>query len=327
MVRVQISAKQPTERPVGRQPQLTKAQRALVLVKAFLAGLLLWTAGTANAASPLDQYLITRDRYIADLNRDVTAGNIDTVSKQDDHARGALEAMLKAMIGPVTVKGFPAEGRINLQTLVKELGFGMLDGLAHGSPDNERVVVVTTGGLLRAWLKTHKNWWPGRRTMPQDIKGALRWEEFYTQAVISGSAIARFAEIPVAAPAKAGAVFAMLAIARQDIGPTMPDRIILSVVRGDRVFVVVEPSTVAIEPIPACSALWQRYDQARQRAFNVFQASRESEATRDALFAKATKLEADGDVAHRRCFAEHVKEQSYFPAVIRQTQALVDSLP
>lgn len=245
------------------------------------------------------------------------------MSKAEDRARSDLETMLKAMIGPVTVKGLPPAGRINLETLFKEMGFGRLDGLVFGAPD-AAFAVVTTDGLLEAWLKGHKNWWPGQRNVPQDIKGALRSEVFYTQAISTDAAIARFAEIPVEAP-KASVVFAMLALARQDIGPWMPDHIIVSVVQGGRVFVVSQPSVVTIAPIPVCSDVWQRYDTERQRALDAY---RPTESKKDkALFAQAAKLEADGDAEHRRCFASHVKEQSYFPAVLRQAQSLVDRLP
>ncbi|WP_448190702.1 hypothetical protein [Azospirillum sp. sgz301742] len=290
-------------------------------VKALLTGLLLLcAAGTANAASPLDRYLAARDRAIEALNREPVGS--DSVSVQEKRALSDLEAMLKAMIGPVTMKGLPPEGRINLETLLKEMGFGRLDGLTYGVPDAESVV-VTTDGLLGAWLKGHKDWAPEAR-MPQDVKGALRREEFYTQAISTDAAIAQFAEIPVVAP-KAGFVFAMLALPRQDIGPWMPDRIILSVVQGGRVFIISQPTAVTITPISVCSDIWQDYQKKAKAALDAY---RPTESKKDkALFAKYTRLEADGDAEHRRCFAAHLKEQSYFPALVRQTQSLMDRLP
>ncbi|PWC34097.1 hypothetical protein [Azospirillum sp. TSO35-2] len=288
-----------------------------------MVALLLPNTGNARATSPLDRYLAARDRSIATLNRDTTS---DTLSQEEDRARGRLEAMLKAMIGPLSIPGVPGEGRINLQTLLKEQGFGMLDGLAFGMPGDRRMVVATTDGLLAAWLKGHKAWWPGRSNVPQDVKAALRSEDFYTQAISPDSAIALFADLPVTAPG-AGHAVALLALARQDIGPWMPDRIILARVHDGRVFIAVESAAVPVAAIPACTAVWRRYETRTQAASATFQASKADEKTRDALFAKVTRLEEEGDRAHRRCFAERLAEQGYFPALVRQAQALQDSLP
>ncbi len=282
-------------------------------------------AGTAKAAPPLERYLAVRDRHIDAIDRAATAQGPGSVSEAEERARRDLETMLKDLVGSVAVAGLPAEGRSNLETLVKELGFGKLDGLVHGQPDTGRSAVVTTKGLLKAWLKGHRNWWPGHDNVPQDIAGALRSEAFYTQAVGTGAAFATFAEIPVAAPRKAGFLSVLLAVTRQDIGPWMPNEIILSAVRGDRVYIVREPAAATVAPIPACTALWERYDRERRRALDAY---RPTETKRDrALFARATRLEAEGDVAHRRCFARHVGEQDYFPALVRQAQALADGLP
>ncbi|WP_377810297.1 hypothetical protein ABNQ38_31805 [Azospirillum sp. A29] len=294
-------------------------------MKAFAVALLLWTVGTAQAA-PLDRYLAVRDRHIAALNREAEAGGVDSASRKEADARRELEGMLKAMVGPVAVRGFPADGRISLQTLLKELGFGMLDGIAYGEADNQRVVVATTEELLRNWLKEHRDWWPGLGRMPQDPRTALGEEDFYTQAISTEAAVARFADLPVKARG-AGFAVAMLAAARQDIGLGVPDRIVLSVVQGGRVFVAVEPVAAPIALIPACDALWTQHEEAARRAWNVFSASKQDEATREMLFKKATGLETEGDRAYRRCFAQRLLREAAFQAVVQQAQALIDRLP
>ncbi|CAO3424675.1 hypothetical protein [Azospirillum endophyticum] len=295
-------------------------------MKAFAVALLLWTVGTAQAAAPLDGYLAARDRHIVALNREAEAGGVDSASRKEADARRELEGMLKAMVGPVAVRGFPADGRINLQTLLKELGFGMLDGIAYGEADNQRVVVATTEGLLRSWLKEHRDWWPGLGRMPQDPRTALGEEDFYTQAISTEAAVARFAGLPVKAPG-AGFAVAMLATARQDVVLDVPDRIVLSVVQGGRVFVAVEPVAAPIAPIPACNAVWTQHEEAARRAWKVYSASKQDEATRETLFKKATGLETEGDRAYRRCFAQRLETQAAFQTVVRQAQALIDRLP
>ena len=63
-------------------------------------------------------------------------------------------------------------------------GSGHLDGLAYGSPGNQRMVMVTTDGLLKSWLTLHKTWWgKDEEKMPQTPAAALKTEGFYTQAI------------------------------------------------------------------------------------------------------------------------------------------------
>ena len=247
--------------------------------KALLAGLLLWTGETAIAASPLERYLAARERYVADIERDAPALDPQGLTEREELALSDLETQLKAIIGPLSIKGVSPEGKINLDTLLKELGYGKLDGLVHASPDKGTSAVATTVALLKGWLKAHENWWPGERNVPQDIEGALTSEEFYTQAVGTGAAFAKFADIPVTPSAGTSFATAMLVLQRQDVGPWMPNEILVSAVHGDRVFVLSQPVSVTIEPIPACAAVQRRFQK-------------------------------KADVAFRRCFGERIKEQS-----------------
>jgi hypothetical protein len=52
-----------------------------------------------------------------------------------------------------------------------------------------------------------------------------------------------------------------------------------------------------------------------------------SELKDEKLSEQSTRLEEEGDAAFHRCFAQRAKSQSYFAALTRQAQALVDRLP
>jgi hypothetical protein len=296
-----------------------------VVAKVLLILLLLSRIEPARAASATESYLGARDRYIAvesakDKAHAAEYGAGKAVLARQERELGNLEKQLRRIVGPLDLEGFPREGTINLTTLVPELGFGLLDGLAFDSADKHTRIVVTTDALLASWLPT-KNW----AHVPRDIDGAVRSEAFYSQGIDNDdAAITKFAEIPVTAPPKARLAHAMLVLRAQDFTPGPPDEIIVTVVQGDKVFIVSRRHAVALDRIADCDAIARDY-QAKADAASA--AYRSSNLRDKASIDESEKFENDGDIAYRQCFGEHVKEQRAFATVIRQAQGIVDSLP
>ena len=50
------------------------------------------------------------------------------------------------------------------------------------------MVVVTTEGLFKIWLREHRKWWRDNN-VPQDPAKALRHTSFYTQAMSTDAAV------------------------------------------------------------------------------------------------------------------------------------------
>jgi len=108
-------------------------------MKAFvLAALLLLPIGAA-ALSPEDAYLTARDRYIASFKTTASAKDEKAAFARQDMAVRDLEEQLKAIVGPFSASGFPAEGKLNLVSLFSDdIGFGMLDGLVYGEGESAK---------------------------------------------------------------------------------------------------------------------------------------------------------------------------------------------
>jgi hypothetical protein len=119
------------------------------MVKAFISiiSLLLYITGQSEAASPQDKYIETRDEFIRQFS---TASSPQDNS--DKKALSKLEKELQLIIGPVDVAHFPKRGKINLETLQQDAGFGQVDGLRFNS--EHELLFVTTTGLLNAYLQT-----------------------------------------------------------------------------------------------------------------------------------------------------------------------------
>ena len=63
---------------------------------------------------------------------------------------------MRAIVGPVEIKGLGA-GKLSLGSLYEgDLGFGSLDGLLFASEDYKTAIVVTTRSLFMRWLRAHK---------------------------------------------------------------------------------------------------------------------------------------------------------------------------
>ena len=160
--------------------------------------------------------------------------------------------------------------------------------------------------------------------MPQDIDRALKSEAFYTQALSTDAAIDKYAEIPVTAPAKARFAFAMLVARSQDIGPSTPNELIISVVAGTRVFVISAATEAAINPIPVCDDAWQ---DSERKAEAIDLAPAVSEHQDQSRSEKLLHARDEGAHAFARCFAERARTESFFPALVEQTKGLVQRLP
>ena len=205
-----------------------------------LAALLLPPIGAA-AVSPEDAYLAARDRYIASFKTTASAKDEKAAFARHDKAVRDLEQQLKAIVGPFSASGFPAEGKLNLVSLFPDdIGFGMLDGLVYGEGESAKSIVVTTDSLLDKWLLGRPK---GRSIddIPTSAAAAVKTENFYAQAVNSDSAAANYGEIPVAAPPGAKFAHAMLSlIGNGPLVPGTPDRIFVALEQGGRVFIVSE---------------------------------------------------------------------------------------
>jgi hypothetical protein len=297
------------------RPQTYKPRHRIAssIVKFLWIGFLALLPTMAEAASPEQAYLAARDAQIRRLTAlSKPNPSSDKVLKEHERAVAELEKQLKRIIGPsslLKLPGLPTEGKINNDTLTKgDLGFGMLDGLRYASEDYKTLVVVSTEGLFKVWLREHRNWWRDNN-VPQEPTKALRHGSFYTQAVSSDAAVSKYVELPIKKPAAASLAFAMLSNSAQDVGPWEAEDVTMAFLQGGKLYVIRVPAVAKIGPFPACKAVWDR-------------AAKKAEASSDSM-----KIENEGYAAFRRRFAERAPREKGFADLVRQAQDIVDKLP
>lgn len=269
-----------------------------------LALLCLLFGTCAHAATQEQHYLDLRDRYIAKFSK---AAEGDETTKQHDAALRELTAVLRGLVGPVTIKGLPADGKSNADTLFKgDSGFGHLDGLGFASEGDKMQAVVTTTTLLKHWLAEHRE-----DGMPQEIGAAFRSDRLYYYA-IQDAAFAKYAELPITKPAVASVAVAILGVRGNGDLKGPPNEIDVVAIRGDKVFFLAATDAVKTAEIPACEKVWKQ------------------------MMAKPIdKKDPRGDMAREdnamtaftACFDKAAPSQSWFAAAVRKAQSQLDLLP
>ncbi|MCK1338167.1 hypothetical protein IVB38_19650 [Bradyrhizobium sp. 38] len=265
---------------------------------------LLALATPAYAATPEQHYLDLRDRYIAKFSK---APENDETSKQHDAGLRELTTVLRGMVGPVAIKGLPADGKTNADTLFKgDSGFGHLDGLGFASEGDTMQAVVTTIALLKHWLREH-----GEDGMPEGIDAAFKSDRFYYQA-IQDSAFAKYAELPITKPAGVSAAVAVLGVRGNGDLKGPPHEIDVVAIEGEKVFFIAASDAVKTAEIPACEKVWKQ-----MMARPIDKEDPRGDITR----------EDNAMTAFTKCFAKAAPSQSWFAAVVKKAQAQLDLLP
>lgn len=270
-----------------------------------LAALLLalsLAAARALAAPPEGDYLTARDKAIAEIKAlEEAKASESAIQAAEDKAAADLEERLRAMLGPIEVKGFPPANKLNLALSEHEEEFGDLDGLTSYSDGQD--MVVTTRSLLTAWLKRAAKDEVKERRLPTDVDAAVREDGFYTFSVGEDSAFAIYADLPVTKPTGVDLAVSALGVFQQADGPWPADAIVATVIKGDRVLVGSIRHRPPIGKIPACAAMWVK-------------AKRE----------QAAEALEHGDKDYRACFSAHAPNERFFTGLTKEAQSLVDRL-
>jgi hypothetical protein len=279
---------------------------------AILLALSLMASGVL-AASPEAAYLAARDKDIAEIKAlEDSEASHSTIEAAEDKALADLTKRLKDIVVPVAVKGFPPADTLNLALSEHEEDFGHLDGLASQRAD----IVVTTRPLLMAWLEQMAKDEDKDRRLPTDVDAAVRQDGFYTFSVGEDAAFAKYADLPVMKPPGADLAAGALGVFTQADGPWPPDAIVVTVIKGDRVFVVASANRMApVGKIAACEAIWT---EAQRKAVKLQAEYRASGLKNQKLLDKSTQAEEQGDRDFLACFNARAPKERFFAGLTKE---------
>lgn len=298
--------------------------RTLLVMRALLATILgLGLTCAALAATPEEDYIAARDAAIAKIKAmEAKKAGMDTVDREIRKGLAGLEPRLRAIVGELNVKPYPAKGKIAADTLSEgDVGFGGLDAMLYSKGDQAPAVYVTTEGLLENWLRTRAEWWKKSQKTPPGMDAALASEEFVSEAISGDAALAKTADIPVTKPSGATFATAMLGGWTQDIGPVDANEIVVSIRRGGKVYIATEQAKTKIEKFPACEKIWKESEAAAEKLLEKYNAGGGKDETLSEAHARAQEK---GDADYHACQREKTPQSKNFLALIKEAQEIAD---
>jgi hypothetical protein len=280
-------------------------------------------ASASRAVTPEDAYLQARDKYLAKIKAmEKAKASSDKVDAENSRDSADLEKRLRDIIGEMKVKDFPPGGKLNLGALSQsDIGYGMLDGLVYSDSDgNWPQLVVTTPDLLSKWLVAAAKEKDRSNRLPADLKSALDLDQFYTSSIGSDAAFTKDANLAVTRPDGVELAHAVLGGWAQDIGPNPNRLVVVTLIKGDRVYIGSMQPKTAIGEIAACQEIWTRFQQEAEakRSASTKQSEKEFEANQ--------KREAKADADFHACFIKSAPTQAFYPALAAEAQAFVDRI-
>jgi hypothetical protein len=261
-----------------------------------------------------DQYLEARDaaieRFTPARVPNIGPGELDAESK----ARAELDNLIRVLIGSGTPPGFEA-GQYNVTTLFSgDMDFGKLDGIVYEADGGDTQMVMSTRSLLSKWLQA-KFQDPKDRLAP-DV--AIQTENFYLRAIGSDAAILRYAELPLGVPDS----FAMLSARTQDAPPTEADEVLVTAIRGERVFV----ASARFEPPLAVEACTRDRETAEAKLEQMERTEFKPGRRNDAALEKLMTLREQVESEFRRCFAAGAPKEKGFAQAVNRAKDLLDRM-
>lgn len=276
---------------------------ASAVVRLAAISCLFGVLSNANAApaSSEDRYIAARDAAITKISKLYDDSKGDEAAKAEEAATADLLAQMQAILTEPGRQGF-GPAKINIRSFYRgDEDFGTLDGLRFESllgengqkagftgKDEKYIepksqIVVTSERMFERWLRGHKEF-------PQAMTRALGDESAYTRAISNGSAVVKFASLPIAKPSGATFAYAMLAGRTQSEIPDASDEVIVAAIANGKVYIA-EGSITPKVRVAACVA--------------------------------QKKAKPEDDEAYARCFRQHAPKEGSFAQATRQAQALL----
>ena len=209
----------------------------------------------AGMLSAEKNYLQTRDADIAQMAQLAKTADDKTLDAQTKRYFKELEKQLNAII----VSRGGQQGTINLETLIREGGFNMVDGLLYGKPD--RQIFATTKNLLAAYLAASK--------IKTDLSVPEADDNLYSLIFDWDSAFYTYSRIPLDNIPDGWKVSALLMLNSQDTGPFVPhDIVILAETRGGMVLAAHLSDIKGTRQSLECKTQWEELENKTDRITN-----------------------------------------------------------
>ena len=262
--------------------------------------------------SPDMIYLDKRNEAIRKAEGGMTAGEAEA------ELNGHLKSMIKNAIGPFYIKGFPEEWEYTIYSLNRD--DLVLDGMQATSLDGKTKAIVSTVPLVRAWLQSQNYVFQSN-----NIKSVFKTGRFYTNVFMAteDAYAYKYSEIPIPTSSPNIAAGAILLTYSSDyVGAGSPEKIGLTMIDGDLVYVIIDEIRLPMKTIPVCKTVFEQEVRSGGGEVNYHDPQHGGQYTWIARDEVAKRASAK----FLQCFKRHVSSQKYYPMLVKQAQAWITKI-
>ena len=173
----------------------------------------------------------------------------DRTYKQVNDSLLALEKLLQHILIPTRVQEINETGKINLETFLPELGFGMLDALTVY--EKEISILCTTNFIFSDYFK--EQGYNFNNITENKIEDILSYA-FASDYVITGIHSYKINQTENIQ------AYGMISIDGQDIGPFKPNSLYALVIIEDNMYLISKSIKKELEGIEKCERIWNNVD-------------------------------------------------------------------
>jgi len=233
----------------------------------------------------------------------------DLLDKQDQDSLLVLEEMLREILKDSRIDGISKNGKINLETLQPDMGFGGLDGLVLNKNNvvkNAPEIVVTTKTLFFNYFK-------GNRINSLDSLTTEQLDNIFTSALGRGEVHATTFSIVRKSFTKSGQTYGCIGSLGQESGEFLPpDCILVLALNEGYIYIFIEYLDISIKELRECQSISDSLYSLSNEYSQQYDASIEKDKS---LINKAVDFQEAAWEQYCECYQKNLKDKTVFEKI------------
>jgi hypothetical protein len=287
--------------------------RKLTYMLTIFIGLISACNSSGNKTNKEFEYLKVRNSYVQYFEKFYeNNSNPDwtKIDKQDNDSLLVLEKMLREILKDADIDSIGKYGKINLETLTPELGFGRLDGLVLNKYSSPQIFVTSKTLFFDYFKSQHIN-------SIQNLT-SKQLSDIFSSLISEAGATVLYSEKMYSN--KNSEVYGSIGTIDQGIGTFLPDNIFVLVVKGNYVYIIQKYLDKPINEMSKCQAIYDSMYINTQKYYDRYIASNLTDET---AFNKKVELEETAWNKYCECYQENFKSDEQYDSVLKQIENIV----
>lgn len=253
------------------------------------------------------EYLKIRDRYV-NYFKTSKEKDFKKLYKQENDSLLVLENMLKEILKGAKIDNISKNGKINLETLLQDMGFGGLDGIILNKNNyfdkNAPQIVVTTKALFFKYFNINSI----------DSLTTKQLDNIFTSAMGRGEVHATTFSIVKKSFSKHGQTYGCIGNIGQD-ETCSPNSILVLALTENYIYIFDEYLDTSIKELNECHLISNRLDSLSDVYYQQYETSNKEDKS---LINKAVEFQDASVQQYCECYEKNMKEKAVFEKIKKQ---------